>query len=237
VIKNSSVAPDDRAARAHRARARDAEFSFRCSKRSPGDGDLPPYQSDRVLAMRALEKKCVFRADSRQRRSASRSLMQASTSTLSSAPGLSLQGGMSFHLTLTALAMAAHRFRHPARDDALSSIKPVSCLQRLRQPYALDPAVLVIFWSSSSCLHRRLGNRRQGTIKVGAFWSAAITSLSSGVHARYGAVSVDPARQGVSLPLGLDYCRPWRGSPPSVPNMLPGCSRDHHPVSRTSSCT
>jgi len=106
---------------------------------------------------------------------------------------------MSFTLTLTALRWRRHRFRHPARDMRLSSSSPCDVCSAYVNLNALDPLVLVIFWFFF--LVPYIGAWVIGAkepIKVGAFWSAAITSPCSRRrtmrdHAR--GYPVDPARQ------------------------------------------
>jgi len=64
---------------------------------------------------------------------------------------------MTFTLTLTALAMtAASCSARCSRCCGFRLQAAVDARRRLRQPDALDPLVLVIFCSSSWCLHRRL---------------------------------------------------------------------------------
>jgi len=139
--------------------------------------------------------------------------------------------GMSFTLTLTALAMAGGIvFGTLLAMMRLSSIKPASMLAgRLRQPDALDPAgagdLLVLL---PRALHRRLDPEGAQPIRVGAFWSAAITfTLFEAAYyceiMRAGIQSIPRGQVWSGYALGLDY---WQTMarivlPQAFRNMLP----------------
>src|SRR5206468_853204 len=172
---------DHRAARAHRARARDAGVQLPGVRGvHRGDRDLPAHQPGGGAAhARGREKAARARPDRGRRHAAGGALMSGFDFDVieRSLPYL-FREGMTFTLTLTALAMTGGIvFGTLLAMMRLSAFKPLSILAGAYVNLMRSiPLVLVIFWFFF--LVPYIGAwvlREPNPIKVGTFWSALIT--------------------------------------------------------------